>query len=147
MTRLAPALLWAATSALLLVAGLLGLGALVARGLSSGVAGLVFRVIVQQALLPLWIAALVSWLVLARFAPGIERSWTRLALGLVAVAALWFPLVGEYSFRVWEPTSARDYLATWLLLSGGVAAALWLSRRAFPTLRPGAFAREADGPS
>lgn len=151
MTRLAFALLWAATSALLLVAGLFGLGLLVARGLSSGVAGLFFRVIVQQALLPLWLAALASWLVLARVAPGLERSWGRLALGLCGVAALWFPLVGEYSFRIWQPTSARDYLGTWLLVSGGVAAALLLARRAFPALRPGAFAgapvRAADEPS
>jgi hypothetical protein len=146
MARLASALLWAATSAALLLAGLFALGLLVARGLSSGAAGLVFRAIAQQALLPLWFAALASWLVLAWLAPALERSWSRLALGVVGVAAAWFPLVGEYSFLVWQPTGPRDYFATWLLLSGGVAAALLLTRRAFPALRPGAFARSESGP-
>jgi hypothetical protein len=144
MTGLSRALLWAVTSAVLLLLGLFGLGLGVARGLSSGVAGLVFRAIAQQALLPLWIAALASWLVLARVAPGVERSWGRLALGLAAIAALWFPLVGQYSFQIWQPTSARDYVLTWLLVSGGVAAALLLARRAFPALRPGAFAGGAS---
>jgi len=140
MLRIARALLWAAVSALLLVGGLLALGLLVARGLSSGVAGLFFRVILQQALLPLWLAALASWLVVAHVAPTAERSWGRLALGLALVAALWFPLVGEYAFRVWQPQSARDYFGTWLLVAGGVAAALWLARRIVPWLRPGVFA-------
>lgn len=141
MVRITRALLWAAVSALLLVGGLLALGLLVARSLSSGVAGLFFRVILQQALLPLWLAALASWLVLAHVAPAVERSWGRIALGLAAVSALWFPPLGEYAFRVWQPTSARDYVATWLLVAGGVAAALWLARRVAPGLGPGAFAR------
>jgi hypothetical protein len=54
-----------------------------------------------------------------------------------------FPLVGEFSFQIWNPTSPADYLYTLVLTSGGVSLALLLPRRAIRRLRPGSFARRA----
>jgi hypothetical protein len=133
---------WAATS-LLLVAGLFGLGVLVAREALSRVADLVFRVIIQQALFrcgsPRWRAGG------ARVAPGVERSWTRLASVWPGRGAV-VPAVGEYC------SSAADQrarlLATWLLCQAGSAAALAIAPRVPRAAPPSRVAaREAGKPS
>jgi hypothetical protein len=149
------ALLWLAASAGLLLVGfaLLG-GALVALSLiqrgtlpdpvGRDALGLVYQTIAVQALLPDLGFAFASWLAIAYFLPALERSRLGLALGLGAVAALWFPLVGERFFTVWQSTGPGTYAATLGLVAGGAAAALWLARVALPALSPGCFAAGAS---
>jgi hypothetical protein len=142
---------WLAASSALLVAGflLLGVAAVASGTLRAGgelraMQGLVWRIlferIVIEALLPQLLLTFVSWLALVRLFPGLDRTWWGLAGGLAAVAALWFPVVGAFSFESWTPTSWVDYANTWLLTSTGVTASLLLPRRVVRPLRPGAFA-------
>ena len=145
------ALLWLAASAGLLLAGfavfggaLLGLS-LVERGTTPDpvgweALGVVYRTIAVQALLPQLGFTVASWLALAFVWGAPERSRLGLLLGLAGVAALWFPLVGERWFRVWQSTGPATYAATWALVAGGAAAAAWLARVLLPALAPGCFA-------
>lgn len=143
---------WLAVSSALLVAGFLLLGGgllayqVIRAGTELGTLHVaVWRAlaesIVLQALFPHLLVTLASWLVAARLAPSLDRSWRGLLGGLLALAVLWFPAVGEFSFRIWTPTSAGDYVKTLMLMSAGVSLALLLARRAVPWLRPGSFAR------
>ena len=149
------ALLWLAASAGLLLAGFALLGgvlvaaSLIQRGtfpdqVGRDALGLVYQTIAVQALLPELGFAFASWLPIAYLWPAPERSRLGLALGLAAVAALWFPFVGERFFTVWQSTGPGTYAATWGLVAGGAAAALWLARVGLPALAPGCF---AAGPS
>lgn len=150
MLGLIRALVWLGFSAGLLIGGfsllsggLLG-QAIFARGEAPGEVQLealavVFSALVTQALLPTLGLAFASWFALARLAPALERSRTSLALGLFVCTALWFPLVGHYSFAIWTPRNARDYAFTLLLVAGGAALALWLPRAVSPVLAPGCF--------
>ncbi|HXK23696.1 MAG TPA: hypothetical protein VMS55_13575 [Myxococcota bacterium] len=145
------ALLWLAASGGLLLAGfalfgavLLGLS-LLQRGTAPGpvgweALGLVYQTIAVQALLPELGFTLASWLALAFVWPAPERSLLGLGLGLAGVAALWFPLVGERFFTVWQSAGPATYAATAALVAGGAAAAAWLARVALPALPPGCFA-------
>ncbi|HTF33488.1 MAG TPA: hypothetical protein VK714_07270 [Myxococcota bacterium] len=144
------ALAWAGASAALLAGGFYGLGAaLVALGRPGAGTSLgeieltalhaVFMAVLVEALLPHWILTLTTWLVLVRFAPRLDHAWRSLGPGLLAVAALWFPVAGFVFFRAWKPTSAADVAHTWLLMTAGVAAALLLPRL-FPPLTLGALA-------
>jgi hypothetical protein len=148
-------LAWLTASGALLVGGFLLLAAaLVATGTiragtaPSSLQAVVWRLLVErivlEALLPHLVSTLVGWLVLARLFPVLERNWTGLLLGLPLLALLCFPLVGEFSFRLWNPTSPADYFNTLLLMSGGVSLSLLLSRRVIGRLRPGSFARGAS---
>ncbi|HBZ69951.1 MAG TPA: hypothetical protein DEP35_09530 [Deltaproteobacteria bacterium] len=151
------ALAWAGVSAALLVGGLYALGALLIAignhraGTSLGpmqIAALhaIFLAIVLEALFPHWILTVLTWLALVRFAPRLDRAWRSLVPGLAAVAALWFPVVGFLLYRVWKlwkPAGPADVAKTWLLMTGGVAAALLLPRRLAPPLAPGSFAEPA----
>ena len=149
------ALLWLAASTGLLLVGfaLFGLAVLVptliVRGALPSVRGWanlaeLYQAIALQALLPELGFAFASWLPIAYLWPAPERSRLGLALGLAAVAALWFPLVGERFFTVWESTGPGAYAATWGLVAGGAAAALWLARVGLPALAPGCFAAGAS---
>jgi hypothetical protein len=62
-------------------------------------------------------------------------------------AAACFPVIGSLGFTAWTPTSARDYLATLLLMTGGTSAALLLPRWRFRSLAPGALAPSAGASS
>ena len=149
------ALLWLAASAGLLLVGfaLFG-GALVALSLIQrgtlpdqvglDALGVVYQTIAVQALLPELGFAFASWLPIAYLWPAPERSRLGLAVGLTAVAALWFPLVGERFFTVWRSTGPGTYGATWGLVAGGAAASLWLARVGLPALAPGCFAAGAS---
>jgi hypothetical protein len=150
-------LAWLVASSVLLVGGFLGLAAgLVATGMiragdeASRLHAVVWRLlaerIVLEALLPHLLLTLAAWLLLARLAPSLERSWRGLLGGLPTLALLCFPPVGELSFQLWNPTSPADYVNTLLLMSGGVSLALLLPRRVIRPLRPGSFARSA-GPA
>lgn len=146
----------AASSALLLVGFLLLGGALVVprmiqEGAHLGAMQLaVWRAlveyIVRQALFPHLLATFATWLLAVRVLPVLERSWRGVLAGLPIVSVLWFPLVGAFSFRMWNPTTVADYVYTLLLMSGGVTLALLLPRLAIRRLRPGSFAAGA-GPS
>jgi hypothetical protein len=134
---------WAALSAVLLFGGLLALGALVARGLPRGVGLELARAIALQALGPLWAATLATWLAASRVAPALDRSLARLALGVAAIAALWFPPIGGFLFSVWSPRGPGDWVGTCAILVGAVTAALFLPRWLVRGLGPGVFARDA----
>jgi hypothetical protein len=95
--------------------------------------------IVSQALLPHLLLSLLAWLGVARCIPSLERSWRALLPSLALTAALCFPVIGWLTFAAWTPTSARDYVATLLLMAGGTAAALALPRRLLRFLAPGVF--------
>jgi hypothetical protein len=130
-----------------LVAGLVAIGTIPVSGEPSRLQALVWRLLVEsivlQALLPHLLLTLAGWLALVRLAPSLERSWRGLLGGLPLLAVLLFPLVGEFSFQIWNPTSAADYVNTLLLTSGGVSLALLLPRRVIRRLRPGSFARRS----
>jgi hypothetical protein len=151
-------LAWLGASSALLLAGFLLLGGalVVPRMIQEGaqLSGLqlaMWRALVEhivlQALFPHLLATLASWLLAVRLVPVLERSWRGVLAGLPIVAVLWFPPVGEYSFRMWNPTSVADYVNTLLLMSGGVTLALLLPRRAIRRLRPGCFAAQAGSGS
>ena len=114
-------------------------------GAVPGLWRLLFRIVLAEALLPQLLLTLSSWLLLARLLPALERSWRGLLPGVPALAALWFPLVGEYGFRSWTPTTPADYANTLLLLSAAVGVALLLPRRVLPFLAPGVFAAGPHG--
>jgi len=151
MTLSMRALAWGCVSAAILLGGLyaLGVGFVTLRvhsaaagaggGIQSAALYALIAMVAREALLPHAALALASWLVLARFAPRVDASWWALAASLPACALLTFPIVGAFTFRGWSPTGAGDVVATAALLSGSVAAALWLGRRSVPALRPGAF--------
>ena len=141
---------WLAVSTGLLLAGFAVFAAavlapsVIARGELPGdiqqqALGAVYSALVTQALLPQLLLTGVTWLAVARVIPALDRSRLALASALFAVAALWFPLVGHYSFTAWSPTGPRDYAFTLLLVAGGAALALFLPRVVSPALRPGSF--------
>jgi hypothetical protein len=99
----------------------------------------VYSALALQALLPEIALTLATWLGVARLAPAFDRSRRALPLGLLAVGALWFPVVGHYFFEAWSPTGPRDYAFTLLLVAGGAALALWVPRALSPALAPGCF--------
>ena len=149
------ALLWLAASAGLLLAGFALLGgavvawSLIQRGTFPSqvrwdALGILYQTIAVQALLPELGLAFASWLPIAYLWPALERSRRGLAIGLAAVAALWFPLVGERFFTAWHSTGPGTYAASWGLVAGGAAAALWLARVRLPALAPGCFAAGAS---
>ncbi len=108
-------------------------------------ARLLFVHVLVEALLPQLAATLASWWLLARAFPALEAGWRLLVTRLPLLAALWFPPIGAFCFRIWEPRSAGDYAATLLLTTGGVSLALLIPRRALRALRPGCFARDRAG--
>jgi hypothetical protein len=98
-----------------------------------------YAAIVSQALLPHLLLSLLVWLAVARCLPAVERSWRSLSTGIAVTAAVCFPVIGSFCFTAWTPTSARDYLATLLLMTGGTSVALLLPRRLLRSLAPGAL--------
>ena len=142
--------LWAAAALALLAGGLYLVGVAVVLVQAPAGAKLgdvqhaalsaLFGAILRQALVPHMALTLVSWLVVTQIVPSLERSWRRLVPALVVVAAIWFPLVGGYTFEMWEPGNLVDVVNTASLLSGSVAAALLLPRWLLPPLRPGRLA-------
>jgi len=148
------ALVWLVVAAGLLLAGFAVFGAAVlapgvmARGELPGpvqreALATVYEVLSLQALVPELLLVFATWLVVARFAPALDRSRWALLLGLFGVGALWFPTVGHFSFEVWTPTKPADYVNTLLLVAGGAAGALWLARVVSPALAPGCFTSRA----
>jgi hypothetical protein len=107
--------------------------------LQWGVWSNLYTTIVSQALLPHLFLSLAVWLGIARCFPALERAWLPLLTGMAVTAAGCFPVIGSFSFTAWTPTSARDYLATLLLMTGGTWTALVLPRRLFGYLAPGVF--------
>lgn len=97
------------------------------------------RIVWTQALLPLWLATWLGWLVLVRLVPRLDHSWRSLLPGIAITAALCFAPIGVYSFVDWKPTGPRDVVATVFACAGGVSAALWLPRRLWRRLAPGVF--------
>lgn len=141
---------WLLTSGLALVAGFAGLvlllfwrsGGLGGPGpgaLEQQVGLTLVRIVWTQALLPLWLGTLGCWLVVATLVPALDRSWRTVLPGIALVAALVFAPIGAWSFVDWQPTGPRDVVATVLACAGGVSAALWLPRRLWRRLAPGAF--------
>ncbi len=141
---------WALAAAIALCIGfaLLGVGWIALEAARSevgldqlqwGVWWSFYTTILCQALLPHLFLSLVVWLGMARCFPTLERPWLPLLTGVAVTAAGCFPVIGSLSFTAWTPTSARDYLATLLLMTGGTSTALVLPRWLFPTLAPGAF--------
>jgi hypothetical protein len=138
---------WAAAAGLLLAGGLLAVGWLLLAIQGPGYSGLgdvqqlafkaLYRAILLQALLPQACAALVLWLGFTAFVPALDATWKRLAPGLAVAAALCFPIAAR-GFAIWNPTGARDVVATFALLTASVALAL-LIPRTFPSLGTGVF--------
>jgi hypothetical protein len=149
--RLALGLLWSVASAALVLA-LAALGAGVARA-GYALAGIelgevqravwiaLAKTIGGTALAPLGAWTLGAWWVAAALRPALDATWGRIAVGVIVLAALGFPPVGAWGFTAWHPGNALDYAATWLLVAGGVAAALLLARRLVPPLAPGALGK------
>ena len=69
-----------------------------------------------------------SWALLVRLRPQLDRRWLTLAAGIAVLAALWFPAIGTFSFTMWTPQSWADRLNTLWLMAAGVTAALLLAR-------------------
>lgn len=149
---------WALAAAIALCIGfaLLGGGRIALDAMRSGISpGRVrigflwslYAAIVSQALLPHLLLSLLAWLALARSFPALERTWRSLSTGITVTAAVCFPVIGSFSFTAWTPTSARDYLATLLLMTGGTSAALLLPRRLLRPLAPGALIGLREGSS
>jgi len=143
-------LAWAVAAAITLCIGsaLVGVGWIALEAVRSqvsldqvrrGVWWSFYTAIVSQALLPHLVLSLMAWLAIARRFPTLERSWLSLLTGIMVTAAGCFPVVGSLSFTAWTPTSARDYLATLSLMTGGTSAALLLPRWLFRFLAPGAL--------
>jgi hypothetical protein len=150
MLWLSRALIWLCVSAGLLLAGfavfaalLLAPGIIANGGLPEHTQrqalGLVYRVIAVQALLPELGITFVVWLSLVGAFPRLDRSWRALLLGLPAIAALGFPVVGHYLFTIWSPGGVRDYALTVALIALGVTGALLLPRALSQALAPGCF--------
>jgi hypothetical protein len=150
MLWLSRALIWLCVSAGLLLAGFaLFAGALLAPSIIANGAlpehvqrqalGTVYSLIALQALLPELAITLVVWLSLAGAFPRLDRSWRALLLGLPAIAALGFPVVGHYLFTIWSPGGARNYALTVALIALGVSAALLVPRALSHALAPGCF--------
>lgn len=148
--RISRILGWALAAAVALCIGfaLLGIGWIALQAMRSGVSleqvrrGLwwsFYTAIVSQALLPHLLLSLLAWLAVARCFPSLERSWRALSAGITVTAAVCFPVIGSFSFTIWNPASARDYLATLLLVTGGTSAALVLPRCLFRSLTLGAL--------
>jgi len=149
---------WALAAAIALCIGfaLVGMGLIALEAARSGV-GLdqvrrgvwrsFYTAIVAQALLPHLLLSLLAWLAIARRFPTLERTWVSVLAGTTVTVAACFPVIGSLSFTAWTPTSARDYLATLLLMTGGTSAALVLPRRLFRSLGPGALAPTAGADS
>jgi len=135
--------LWAGAALALLAGGLYAVGAaaVLAQGAPVGNvqrAGLMalFTAILRQALVPQLGLTLATWLIAAQVVPALERGWKQVVPGTLVASALWFPLIGGYTFTIWEPANGMDVVNTALLLSGAVAAALPLPRLLVPPLRP-----------
>lgn len=150
MTRTLRALAWACVSAAILLGGLYALAfALVTLRLAAGAPGspgdmqraalnALIETLAREALLPHAALTLGGWLLLARWRPRMDASWSSLAASLPVCALLAFPVVG-LTFRAWSPAGPGDVVGTAALLSGAVALALWLGRRVVPGLGPGRF--------
>ena len=115
--------------------------------LRRGVWGSLYTTVVSQALLPHLLVSAGVWLAIAWRFPSAERSWLSLLTGLTVTAAGCFPLIGSLSFTAWTPTSARDYVATLCLMTGGTTAALAFPRWLFRSLAPGALVPSAGASS
>lgn len=103
----------------------------------------ILRGVALQGLVPLLLLTGASWVLLVRKRPSLDRRWISLALGLAALATLWFPLVGRFFFIMWSPGSWVDYANTLWLMVGGVTVALLLARRlAARRIGPGNFFQE-----
>ena len=144
------ALVWLCVSAGLLLAGfaLFAAALLAPSVIANGnlpehvqrqALGTVYTLLALQALLPELAITFVVWLALVGAFPGLDRSWRALLLGLPAIAAVGFPVVGHYLFVMWTPGGVRDYALTVLLIALGVSAALLLPRALSQALAPGCF--------
>lgn len=143
---------WLVFSTGLLLAGFAAFGAtalvpsVMARGTLPGdlqqqALGALYSALVTQALLPQLLLSGVTCLAVWRVIPALDASRLAHAAALSSAAALWFPVVGHYSFTAWSPTGPRDYLLTLLLVGGGAALALLVPRIVSPALGPGRFTR------
>jgi hypothetical protein len=147
--RLGLALVWGAAAAALvglfaaLLAGL-ALASHAAAGTELGEVqralwiGLA-RTVAATALAPLGAWTLVAWWIATTVRPALDARWGSLGPGVAALAAVGFPPVGAFCFTAWQARSVLDYAGTWLLVAGGVTAALLLARRWVPGLGPGAL--------
>jgi hypothetical protein len=143
------AFVWMVLSAGVLLAGFAVFGAsilipsVIAKGtpdqMQRMALGAVYSAIAAQALLPELGITAVVWLALASAFPALDRSWRSLLLGVPLVAAIAFPVIGKYSFTIWEAGSAQNYAATLVLLAFGVSAALLVPRALSQALAPGCF--------
>ena len=88
-----------------------------------------YRVVLMQALLPQLAATAVVHTVIARLAPALDATWPRTVGALALSAVIGFPVVWMWTFVAWNPTSARDVIATAALVGGAAAFALLLTRR------------------
>ena len=151
--RIGLALAWwwaaaAVTAVVAAAAGGLVWGAFVLRGGELGEVQRsawlgVARAVGLQALAPLAAWTVAAWWAACTARPALDRRWSHIAAGLAALAALGFPAVAPLSFHAWTPGGPADYLGTWLLVAGGVTAALLVGRRLLPPLGPGALSRSA----
>ncbi|MBW2447275.1 MAG: hypothetical protein JRG83_15260 [Deltaproteobacteria bacterium] len=147
--RLGLALLWSAVTTGLVVGFAAALAGLALAGLA--IAGIelgevqravwlaIARSVATTALAPLGVFTLVAWWILTAVRPAFDATWRSILVGTFGLAALGFPPVGAGSFTIWKAETPFDYGATWLLVAGGVTAALVLARRVVPVLGPGAF--------
>jgi len=141
---------WLLTSGLALAVGFAALVlALLARSgafaghapgaIEQQIGWILVRIVWTQALLPLWLATWLGWLVLVRLVPRLDRSWRSLLPGIAITAALCFAPIAVYSFVDWKPTGPRDVVATAIACAGAISAALCLPRRLWRRLAPGVF--------
>ena len=158
--RFLPALLWIST-ALVLLGLLFGALAAVAYGYATSdhaaarydrpdqlLMGLLVyvRVVFAKGLAPGLLIALASWPLWARFAAG-ERNPAHRAGGLWLAASLGFAFCAPVLLTQKTPileTALKieglgNWIASYLLMTGTVWFCLWLPRRLFSSLAPGAF--------